>query len=187
MSSCFDFDWREDMRGERQSVETGVDLSSGSKESCSQGTGCRAWCHSFGGRGEIGIYVGGWRGWGVVTEVYVCVCDWSAGWFALEGRNEGGADKACLPQEHIHTHTDTHPLTPTHSQGSETLQIETSPLCPPSLLFGPWKFWITRRVAPHLWCEWESRLSDSHSPQVTFQRRTKKAETLGDWVGSGSD
>lgn len=65
------------------------------------------------------------RGGGGWVLTLKCVCDWSAVAGDLlwrGGMREGHARLGCI---HIH------PLTPTHSRGSETLQIETSPLCPP--------------------------------------------------------
>lgn len=95
------------------------------------GVGWESWCHSGGGRG-------------------VCVCNWSAVAGDLLWR---GGMREGLTRLGCSSSTQTHPLTLTHSHGSETLQIETSPLCPPSVPFGPWKFWITKWVAIQLGSE----------------------------------
>lgn len=80
---------------------------------------------------------------GGVTLESVCVIGvWWQG-ICSGGWNEGGADTAWLPHEQTHSHT--HTLNPTHSQGSETLQIETSPPNSPlsSLLFRTLNFQIS--------------------------------------------
>lgn len=94
-----------------------VDMSSGSQKSCSQvrrrrrGGSCWVECCTSGGRGVRDREGGGCWLWSVWLK-----CGGRR--FALEGRNEGGADKAWLPQEHTLT--------------AGPLQIETSPRCPPS-------------------------------------------------------
>lgn len=86
-----------------------------------------------------GVLQSGWRGGGVgclVTLwwrkgcVHWCVCVIEVQWQAIcsEGEEWGrGWQGSGCPMS-----TQTHPLTLTHSQGSVTLQIKTSPLCPPA-------------------------------------------------------
>ena len=133
--------------------ESRVGMSSGSQESCSPvrglGVGRRARCHSGGGRGV------GDR-WGVdcvCVCVWVCVCDWSAVAGDLlwrGGMREGLTRLGCPWSADTHTDKHTHTLIHSlpHSQGSETLQIETSPLCPPRCSLDLIDFWIRMSCSP---------------------------------------
>lgn len=127
----------------------------------------RAWCHSAEGRSvEIGRVT-----W---VCVCVCVCDWSVVAGDLLWRVEWGRGWHGLAASWANTLTQT--LSHTHSQGSETLQIETSPpgSLLSSLLFGLLRFRSPKEFLDCLDCFQTSKIWDVW-------------EMLAGWVGSGSD
>lgn len=134
---------------QRKECESRGDMSSGSLESCSQVGGWGGMlCHSV----EKGC-------------VCVCVCNWSAvaGDLLWRGRMREGLTRLGCPKSTQTQSTHSH----THSQGSETLQIETSPLCPPLCSLD------LRVVDPQMACylaEWVRLFRLSHRLTVTFKR-----------------
>lgn len=114
---------------------------------------------------------GGWGGMLGDTLVeegvcaLVCVCNWSAvAGICSEGEEWGrGWQGSGCP-----TSTQTHPLTLTHSQGSVTLQIKTSPSALPLAL---WTFKILESpngAAKFLW-------SETFPSRLTFKRSCRTA------------